>query len=209
MRAVADRRPGIGENFQFVTAGIIDARMAAGDCHVAEGRARTENSCISEILRYRFSIAVQNFQKFAEISPRMNMDRHVQFLRRGDALLQERRFAGLGLGGIQDALYPTIVCAVVLLDELNGKLQTRAAFVCALFIVMATFRIREDVMATERRAEKYPSAGLADDRNMIIKRPRSATGIQHGCRAVSKRTVKGILPPRSHRLRRWRFDFLF
>ena len=29
MRAVADRRPGLGENFQFVAAGIIDARMAA------------------------------------------------------------------------------------------------------------------------------------------------------------------------------------
>jgi hypothetical protein len=97
---------------------------------------------------------------------------------------------------------------VIFLDELDGELQTRAAFVCALFVVMATFRICEDVMAAKRRAEKYPAAGLADDRNIILERAGAATGIQHGCRAVSKRTVKGILPPHSDRLRRRRFHFL-
>src|SRR5689334_7789523 len=74
---------------------------------------------------------------------------------------------------------------------------------------MPTFRIREDVMTAERRAKKNSSAGLADDRSIVVERTRSAAGIQHGCSAVSKRTVKGILPPHSHRLRRWSFDFLF
>src|SRR5690349_13554781 len=94
-------------------------------------------------------------------------------------------------------------------DEIDGEFQSWTAFVGALFVVMPTFRIRQDVMAAERRAEKYPAAGLADDRNIIVERAGAAAGIQNGCRAVSKRAIQGILPPHSDRLRRRRFHFLF
>ena len=74
---------------------------------------------------------------------------------------------------------------------------------------MTTLGVGENIMAAKGRAKKYPTAGLSDDRNVIIQRARSASRIQDGCRAISERAIKRILSP--HRDGRWRgrFDLLF
>ena len=178
VRAVTDGRAGLGENLQLVAARIVDPRVAAGDRHVAEGRARSEDARVGEILGYGFAILVQDLQELTKIAAGVNMDRHVQFFRGGDAFFEQRRLAGLGLRRIENTLQAAVVRAVEFLDEVDRDFQTRTSLVGALFVVVPTLGVGENIMAAKRRAEKNPPAGLADDRNVIVQRARSPAGIQ-------------------------------
>src|SRR5437016_13973120 len=95
-----------------------------------------------------------------------------------------------------------------LFDEVHRDFQTRASPVRPLLIVVATLGVGENIVAPERWTEKHPSAGLSDDRDVVIQCARSPAGIEYGSRAITERAVKRIFSSHGDRGWRGRFDLL-
>ena len=209
VRTMTDGRAGLREDLQLIAARIVDPRVAAGDRHVAKGRARSKDAGIGEIFRHGLAILVQNLQELTEVAARMNMNRHIQLFGRRDALFEQRRLAGLRLRGIENSLQAAVVRAVKFFDEVHRDFKTGTPFVGSLLVIVPALRVGKNIVAAKRRAEENSPAGLTDDSDVIVQRAGSAAGIQdRGC-AVTQRAIERVFSPHGHRRRCRRFDFFF